>query len=184
MRIAGEQFLESYPLFRSVAGSAEETTLPEKSVDLIVAGQAFHWFNPELSAVELGRIGRTESVALIWNERRKSRDGFDARFDDVIEQFTSEREVAAIRGGSVGVEPKVERFFGRERYSIASFDNYQRVDWKGLLDRVYSSSYMPLPDDPTAPEMEKALRLLFDRYAVDGRLQVNFETRCFYSSWH
>ncbi|CAA9381615.1 MAG: putative methyltransferase, partial [uncultured Phycisphaerae bacterium] len=31
--------------FHSVAGSAEATTLPDASVDLAVAGQAFHWFD-------------------------------------------------------------------------------------------------------------------------------------------
>src|SRR5271167_2755126 len=38
MRQAGEEFLQKYPDFRSVAGSAECTTLADASLDFIVAG--------------------------------------------------------------------------------------------------------------------------------------------------
>src|SRR3954467_10992955 len=46
MRQKGEELLKGYPLFTSVNGSAEHTTLADRSVDLVIAGQAFHWFNP------------------------------------------------------------------------------------------------------------------------------------------
>src|SRR5262245_31352083 len=46
MRTAAERLLADYPNFESVAGSAEDTTLLDSSVDLITAGQAFHWFDP------------------------------------------------------------------------------------------------------------------------------------------
>jgi hypothetical protein len=45
MRTAGEQLLRGYPQFTSINGSRKNTTLPEDSVDLITAGQAFHWFD-------------------------------------------------------------------------------------------------------------------------------------------
>src|SRR5262245_37053311 len=45
MREAGERLLKSYSSFTSLAGTAEMTTLPPASVDLIAAGQAFHWFD-------------------------------------------------------------------------------------------------------------------------------------------
>ncbi len=48
MRAAGEEFLGSYPNFKSIAGSAEATTLPSDSVDFVAAGQAFHWFQMPL----------------------------------------------------------------------------------------------------------------------------------------
>src|SRR5215469_9645567 len=34
MRNAGEEFLRAYPRFTSVAGAAEATTLPDRSVDM------------------------------------------------------------------------------------------------------------------------------------------------------
>src|SRR5438552_740760 len=46
MRGAGDYELADRSRFRSVAGTAEATTLPSSSFDLITAGQAFHWFDP------------------------------------------------------------------------------------------------------------------------------------------
>src|SRR5215211_3769159 len=45
MRAAAESLLAGYPNFCSVTGTAENTALPDASVDLVVAGQAFHWFD-------------------------------------------------------------------------------------------------------------------------------------------
>ena len=45
MLTAAESLLAKYLNFHSVAGTAEATTLPDRSIDAIVAGQAFHWFD-------------------------------------------------------------------------------------------------------------------------------------------
>src|SRR5580693_7525844 len=80
MRLKAEELLAGYPGFVSVDGTAEATGLAAASVDLIVAGQAFHWFDPVKTRTEFVRIGRPGAVvgaaaragavaALIWNER-------------------------------------------------------------------------------------------------------------------
>jgi SAM-dependent methyltransferase len=56
MRGAGERALASYERFVSLAGTAEATTLPDGSVDLVSAGQAFHWFDRERTREEFRRI--------------------------------------------------------------------------------------------------------------------------------
>src|SRR5213075_3327244 len=56
MRDAGERLLAKYPLFVSVSATAEATTLTNNSVDFIVVGQAFHWFNREAAKLEFKRI--------------------------------------------------------------------------------------------------------------------------------
>ncbi len=48
MRQASKIILQKYSdkkLFFSVNATAEQTTLPNKSVDVIICAQAFHWFN-------------------------------------------------------------------------------------------------------------------------------------------
>ena len=58
MREAGEGFLGEYEGFSSVDGTSEATTLADQSIDLIVAAQAFHWFDRNAFKSECKRIGR------------------------------------------------------------------------------------------------------------------------------
>src|ERR1700693_3391474 len=56
MREPGEKLLARYPLFISVAGTAEATTLGDRSVDIVTAAQAAHWFDREKARREVSRI--------------------------------------------------------------------------------------------------------------------------------
>ncbi len=77
MRAAGESLLQRYARFRSVAGSAEATTLPDASVDFVFVGQAFHWFEPKAARAEFERVLKPRGwVAVIWNERKKDATAF------------------------------------------------------------------------------------------------------------
>jgi ubiquinone/menaquinone biosynthesis C-methylase UbiE len=56
MRQAGERYLQDYLRFRSVSGTAGETTLAAASIDIVTVCQAFHWFDQEKARAEFQRI--------------------------------------------------------------------------------------------------------------------------------
>src|SRR5687767_14690128 len=56
MREAAEKLLGHHQKFHSVNASAEKTELKDQSIDVIVAGQAFHWFDKEACKTEFKRI--------------------------------------------------------------------------------------------------------------------------------
>ena len=56
MREAAERLLQQYPNFKSVNATAESTTLPDASVNTIIVGQAFHWFDRTKTKKEFKRI--------------------------------------------------------------------------------------------------------------------------------
>jgi ubiquinone/menaquinone biosynthesis C-methylase UbiE len=56
MRQAAESLLQDQPNFRSVDATAEATSLSDKSIDFVTAGQAFHWFKHDLTREEFSRI--------------------------------------------------------------------------------------------------------------------------------
>src|ERR1700733_7160637 len=71
MKRAGERFLADYPRFTSIAGTAEATTLPDGSVDIVTAAQAAHWFDGENARREFIRNLKPGGwLVLVWNDRR------------------------------------------------------------------------------------------------------------------
>ena len=54
-----------------VDGTAEVTTLPDRSVDIVTAFQAYHWFDPDASLREAAahRPTRARAIAAVWNDR-------------------------------------------------------------------------------------------------------------------
>jgi SAM-dependent methyltransferase len=59
---------QRFPEVRALAGTAERIPLPAASVDAVLAGQAFHWFDVEPALTEIARVLRPGGVvAALWN---------------------------------------------------------------------------------------------------------------------
>ncbi len=61
--------LSAYPGFTAVPGTAENTTLPHNSVDAVMAGQAFHWFDAGKCKAEFTRILKANALCISGMER-------------------------------------------------------------------------------------------------------------------
>ena len=82
MRAAAEADLAVYPGFTSVEGRAEASTLADGSVQLVIAGQAFHWFEPAAAALEFRRIAASPGwAAMVWNDRPAGGSPFISAFE-------------------------------------------------------------------------------------------------------
>ncbi|MGO9588640.1 MAG: class I SAM-dependent methyltransferase [Candidatus Acidiferrales bacterium] len=184
MRDAGEQFLEKYRHFCSVAGSAEATTLPDACADFVVAGQAFHWFEPKATRVEFVRVlrparpgGQGGWVAVMWNERVSDRTAFQREYEQLLRAYCDEYTKVA------ETYPQYERmneFFGRGAFGEKLLPNAQVFDFDGLSGRLRSSSYAPPQGHPKHEPMLAALRKLFDAHVEDGRVRFEYETHVYY----
>lgn len=179
MRAAGERLLADYPNFTSRDGAAEETSLPDASVDFAAAGQAFHWFDPVKARLEFLRILRPGGwVALVWNERRTDSTPFLRDYEAFLTTYGT--DYAQVNHRNVEADPDtIPAFFGGS-YQVARFDNLYTHDFEGLKGRALSSSYIPGPDHPNYPAMLDALRRLFDRYQENGVVEIEYDTRMFY----
>jgi SAM-dependent methyltransferase len=63
-----DELARRVPQATALAGSAERIPVPDASVDLIVAGQAYHWFSHPESDREVARVlRRGGGVGLFWN---------------------------------------------------------------------------------------------------------------------
>lgn len=172
MRQKAEQLLQGYPSFISVNGIAEHTTLPDQSVDLVVAGQAFHWFKPVPAKIEFAHISRGY-VLLFWNIREVNTP-FEKDYELLLQQFgTDYREVGH---KEIATDEKLAAFFTFERTLL---ENNQVLDYEGVKGRLTSSSYIPQPGAENYEPMIAMLQSIFNRHAVDGKVKFGYTTKVY-----
>lgn len=178
MRAAAEELLRAFPNFKSFEGSAEYTTLPDASVNIVVAAQAFHWFDPEKFRDEIVRILVPGGyAALMWNERQLDTTPFLRDYERLLLTFGTDYET--VRHENV-TKSTLKNFIGLE-FSKESFENVQVFDFEGIKGRLCSSSYTPPPDDNRFEPMIAELRRLFDKHEEGGTIKVFYDTNIFYT---
>ena len=178
MRAAAEELLRCYDNFDSIAGRAEETTLGTQSVDWIVAGQAFHWFDPVATRHEFSRILKPAGrIALIWNSRPPS-DPFHEAYEQFLLTHAPDYPVVSQRRPTA---PELEHFFAPATMEVATFDHHQVFDFNGLQGRLLSCSYAPREDAANYGEMMNELRSLFQCYSHKEQLIFRYTTYLYYA---
>jgi ubiquinone/menaquinone biosynthesis C-methylase UbiE len=177
MRAAAEQSLSKYPNFHSVDGTAEATTLPDGSVDLIVCAQAFHWFNKAVAAAEFARVARPgAAVAVVFNDRKTETSPLLAGYDRLLRAHGTDYKQVSRTTATV---EQLGALFGTA-FQRRAFPNAQTFDFEGLRGRALSASYVPLPGRPGHDEILRGLRELFDAHQRDGGVTFDYETEVFF----
>jgi len=174
MRQAAERLLTGHRGFRSVAGSAQATTLPGSSVDLTTAAQAFHWFNQPGTRAEFSRILKPGGrLALIWNERRMDSTPFLRAYEKLLLNYAT--DYAAVRHENTGAEALAGFFIGP--CLTHSFYNEQRLDYESLKGRLLSSSCAPAEGQPGHESMIAELRRIFELCQENGTVVIEYDTK-------
>ena len=181
MREAAQRLLTDYPRFTSIDGRAEATTLPDRSVDYVVAGQAFHWFDPESAKMEFARILRDNGwVALIWNSRRIESSPFLQAYEALLKRFGTDYELVQHRTIDLA---SLHQIFGADPttgFQLRTLYNEQRFDLEGLTGRLLSSSYAPTAGHPAYRPMLHELKQIFDQYAESGQVTFEYDTEIYF----
>jgi SAM-dependent methyltransferase len=146
------------PQARVVAGTAEQVPVTPRSADLVVAAQAYHWFDTDRVLQEVARLLRPGGrFAVVWNTR-------DERIPWV------KRLGRAM--GSTGVGDQVDPTVAIDETGMfetverATFRFWQPLDRDSLRELVTSRSNVALMSDL---ERERVLRKVDDLYAEYGR---------------
>ena len=176
MREAAVAALGSDPRFCAVAAPAEATTLPPASVGLIVAAQAFHWFDRAAFRAECARILKPSGiVALLWNVRRVEGSPFAAAYEALLRTFGT--DYLTVRHENV-TEGELAQFF-EGPFERRVFDNVQLLDRDGLRARLLSSSYVPAAGQDQYEPMLVALEELFRAHQRGGVVPMEYELRAY-----
>jgi ubiquinone/menaquinone biosynthesis C-methylase UbiE len=152
-----------------VAG-AEEIPANDRSVDVVVAGQAFHWFDHEVALREIARVLKPGGhLALAWNF-------FDQRIPWVrrlVEAMGEQGMTSSSHGILAGSD-----LFGP--VEDKTFAHWQDVNRETLVDIVASRSYVASLDEAAREARLDKVRALYDDYGRghDG-MQLAYRTECF-----
>ena len=146
-------------------GTAEATQLPDNAVDLVLAAQAFHWFQVSEALAEFHRVLRPGArLALMWNSRDRS-DPVTRGYVEAIHEVNGEHP-AERRPFDPAWLTEAGRF---SQPSKLEFRHSQELDRDGLIGRATSASYVPREGKAYAA-LTKLLAKLFERHRDDRGL--------------
>lgn len=181
MREAAERLLMNYSNFISVNGKAEETTLQKNSIDLITAGQAFHWFDIPKAKVEFKHLLTKDGyVCLLWNERKLNATPFLTAYEGLLDKYGTDYK--SVRHENTD-DRKLTEFFDNG-YKTKTFPNRQVFDFDGLKGRLLSSSYAPNENDTNYKPMIEELEKIFETQQQNGKVLFEYDTNIYTGKLH
>lgn len=137
------EFARHLPGVRVLAGTAEDIPLPDGSVDAVLAGQAFHWFDHGRALPEIRRVLALGGVlAGLWNVE-DDRVPWVRRMDEISGSVRSVRRWRP--------ETELSAASGTLAFERAEFPHTQRRTARSLTATVGTHSHMLI-----MPEAERA----------------------------
>lgn len=174
MRTLCAQLHAGDPSFGVVAGTAEETTLHDGSVEMIAAGRALHWFDVPRALREFQRVLKPGGwVVIVANGREESGRAENEAFEELFRAASD--SLASTRAG-YAVYARLGEFFAGGELHHAEFPGEMCLDWERLRGLALSHSHAPLPGTGNFPAFEQELKQMFQRFENGGRLTL--ATRC------
>ncbi|MCS4227350.1 class I SAM-dependent methyltransferase [Sphingobacterium sp. BIGb0165] len=157
--------------------TAEDTSIESSCVDLIFAGQSFHWFDRTACYNEFNRIlTKNGHIVLVWNQRDPT-DAFQQEYEQFLRNHIPNYQSVSHKNIC---DDDLRRFFADRQMTKVSLPNQQVFDLKSFLGRVRSSSYFPKEGDENK-SLYDDLRLLFEKYAISQRIVFKYITEIYIS---
>ena len=161
---------ERVPEVSAKVATAEEIPAHDRSVDVVVVAQAFHWFDHEVALPAIARVLKPGGhLALVWNSR-------DERIPWV-------RRMGELLGRQDLDTGSAEHVVHSDLFGFmeeATFKHWQEVNRETILDMARSrSSFAVMDADERETNLARVLAF-YDDYGrgMDG-MQIPYVTRCY-----
>lgn len=163
---------EVTPGVTPLAGTSESIPLPDSSVDAVVAGQSYHWFDPDRAHVEIARVLRPGGhFAALWNLRDESMP-WVARLGDIAHLGDHER----VDQGGLHDEQVHAAGFGPVANAV--FTHNVTLSPDDLVELIKTRSYyLTAPPDEQAAVIAGIRDLTATDPALAGRATVSLPYR-------
>lgn len=154
-------------------GVAEATGLPQHSVRLILAAQAFHWFDAENTKTEFMRIGVAGAyTGIVWNKRRTD-SPFGLGYEHILRRYG--RDYLQVSHSTIG-KAEIDAFFSPAVAQHLVFSHTDWITYETARGRLASYSFMPEPNSSAFVDVEVALQKLFEANQMGGVVSLAYDT--------
>ncbi|MBQ7139566.1 MAG: helix-turn-helix domain-containing protein [Clostridia bacterium] len=162
-----------FPSVSIHAATAENTRLPDHSVNAITVAEAYHWFDSPETRADFRRILRPGGrVFLLWNHFR--RNPYDEEMQAIQQGHrTFPRPPQRTRA------QRADDLFGPGGWQKFAFDNTMHQTFEQFYGGMCSASFAPEDGTVAGKAHRAAVRVLFDKHAQNGRIVTHVETVCY-----
>ena len=74
----------------------------------------------------------------------------------------------------------IEVFFTKSEYNKFQMENFQEFNLKGLLGRLFSSSYTPREHDSNYQVLKTEMQKLFNKFQINNKVKFEYYTILYY----
>ncbi len=167
-----------------INGTAENTSIKDKSIDLIVSAQSLHWFNLQRAKTEFKRILKDKNLCLfIWNERVAKKNSFTSSYESLIYEFVSNYKSYIKKGNDV--ISRLNEFVSPATIRKVTFPNAINMDYEGIINLFYSYSYSPSYDvhSQETQRIIKKIDTIFNEYTNGNTVEILYTTNVYYCNF-
>lgn len=161
--------MKEYNNFSGILGSAESTSLDDNSINLLVVGQAFHWFNIDEFKRECKRILKDDGyIAILYNNGDYTKDVIN-KIHELSREYCPEYKGSS--GGLYNNEDIFNKFFDNG-YDRIVFKNDYKLTLDQFIGLNFSASYAPKENEENHDIYLSKLEEVFNTYQEDGYLTM------------
>ena len=160
-----------------IKATAEDTKLPPKSMDMVLAVQSFHYFEKEQLLVELQRILKQEGFfCIIWNIN----DAVGDFGKDWAGLLHDQKMKVTGSGDNHNIPEDRDIIYGHGGYHEISFVRDVFMSYKKLKRYASSISFVPKQGEQGYEEFYKKLREIFVKNRHLNKVKIRVTTHLQY----
>ena len=161
------------PDVRATSGTAEQIPTGDSLYDVVVVGQAFHWFDHAKALAEIGRVLRTDGRLAVVQNERDERIPWVRKLGKLIGKQTGLTEEGGFDPTSILDD---SGFFSA--VEAQTFRHWQVVDRHSIQDLVQSRSNIATLEPEAQEQKRREVLAFYDDYGrgMDG-MQLPYNCR-------
>lgn len=164
--------LGKYPSCSILGERAEATTLISKSIDIITAAQAVHWFDPKKARTEFYRILKPGGWIVFCRNY-----GNNGELGEALQGvFPSETDTETLM---IGKNKPRSYYYGDGEYIRKEYSNQNQVNWEDFFGGLSTASFAPDEGSSLYEEFRQNAKRVFDKFSINNVIELKSVTEVY-----